>query len=228
MSRIHRHATRRVVVALAIVVAGIAAPVGAAASSHPPDPILLVHGYRGDPSTWADMKTFLETNGRTVETIDLATEDNVRNAQQIADFIKGKGWTSVDLVGQSMGGLSARHFTKALRGNIVVDSYVSLGSPQYGIWSACLLPVTYGGQMCPRSAFLATLNKGDDTPGSTAWATIYSTNDEYVPNSSSRLDGGACFVQVSGPKHNDMDNDPTVMGHVLAAVDRGCPGTFKP
>jgi len=127
-----------------------------------------------------------------------------------------------------MGGLSSRYFTKFLPGSIVVDAYVSLGTPQYGVSSACLLPSLYGGQMCPWSSFLATLNKGDDTPGLTAWTTIYSTTDEYVPNSSSRLDGGACFVQVTGPTHNTMDNDPTVMADVLAAVDDGCPGTFVP
>ena len=193
-----------------------------------PDPILLVHGYRGDPSTWSDMKTFLETNGRVVEAITLPSQDNVKNAQAIASFIDAQGWASVDLVGQSMGGLSARHFTKALTRNIVVDAYVSLGTPQYGVYSACLLPTTYGGQMCPSSSFLRALNKGDDTPGKTAWTTIFSTNDEYVPNSSSRLDGGACSVQVSGPSHNNMDNDATVMAHVLTAVDGGCPGVFVP
>lgn len=236
MSRTHRRAVRWLIAVLAIGVAGVAGPAATSAASHPPDPILLVHGYRGDPSTWADMAAYLSSEGgtqpvgtRIVKAIDLATEDNVKNAQQIAAFITAEGWTSVDLVGQSMGGLSARHFTKTLRGNaVVVDSYVSLGTPQYGVSSACLLPLWYGGQMCPRSKFLSTLNKGDDTPGSTAWTTIYSTDDEYVPNSSSRLDGGACFDQVSGPRHNDMDNDATVMGHVLAAVDRTCPGTFVP
>ena len=218
--------TGRLAIAAAVLAAIAVAPVASAAPADP-DPILLVHGYRGDPATWADMKTFLESNGRTVEAIDLATEDNVKNAEAIAAFINGKGWTKVDLVGQSMGGLSARHFTKALRRSIVVDSYTSLGTPQYGIWSACLLPVSYGGQMCPSSSFLRTLNKGDDTPGTTAWTTIYSTNDEFVPNSSSRLDGGACFIQVSEPRHNDMDNDATVMGHVLASVDRTCTGVFK-
>ena len=218
--------TLRAAVAAALVATAIVAPQASAAPAAP-DPILLVHGYRGDPSTWADMKTFLEGNGRVVEAIDLATEENVKNAQAISALIAAKGWTSVDLVGQSMGGLSARHFAKALRGNVVVDSYTSLGSPQYGIWSACLLPVTYGGQMCPSSSFLATLNKRDDTPGNTAWTTIYSTNDEIVPNSASRLDGGACYVQVSGPSHNNMDNDAAVMGHVLASVDRTCTGTFK-
>ncbi|HUQ77402.1 MAG TPA: alpha/beta fold hydrolase [Patescibacteria group bacterium] len=226
--RIHRRriAGRRLAISVAIIAMAIAAPVASAAPATP-DPILLVHGYRGDPSTWADMKAYLEGNGRTVAAIDLATEDNVKNAQAISAFLAAKGWTRVDLVGQSMGGLSARHFTKALRGNVVVDSYTSLGTPQYGIYAACLLPVTNGGQMCPSSSFLRTLNTGDDTPGGTTWTTIYSTNDEVVPNAASRLDGGACHVQVSGPRHNDMDNDAAVMAHVLASVDGTCTGTFK-
>jgi len=213
------------ILATLLATALMAPAVSAAPADH--DPILLVHGYRGDPSTWADMKAFLEANGRVVEAIDLATEDNVRNAQAIGAFIAAKGWTRVDLVGQSMGGLSARHFVKLIRSKVVVDSYTSLGTPQYGIVAACLLPSTYGGQMCPSSSFLATLNRRDDTPGNTAWTTIYSTNDELVPNSASRLDGGACFVQVSGPSHNDMDNDPAVMAHVLASVDGTCTGTLK-
>lgn len=220
------HAILKAALLCAIAATALTAPVASAAPT-PPDPILLVHGYRGDPSTWADMKAFLEANGRLVEAIDLATEDNVKNAQAIGAFLAAKGWTRVDLVGQSMGGLSARYFAKALRSKVVVDSYTSLGTPQYGILAACLLPVTYGGQMCPSSSFLATLNKRDDTPGNTAWTTIYSTDDEVVPNSASRLDGGACFVQVSGPRHNDMDNDAAVMAQVLASVDGTCTGTFK-
>ena len=217
-------------VAPLVLVLVLAVPVAAAAVVAPdptPDPILLVHGYRGAPSTWNDMKAFLQSNGRTVEAIALPSQDNIKNAQAILDFVTSKGWDSVDLVGQSMGGLSARYFTKSVQSQVVVDAYISLGTPQYGISSACLLPSWYGGQMCPSSSFLKTLNKGDDTPGKTAWTTIFSTDDEYVPNASSRLDGGACSVQVSGPTHSWMDNDPTVMGHVLTAVDGGCPGTFN-
>jgi len=198
------------------------------ASAQEPDPVLLVHGYRGDPSTWADMKAYLEARGRVVAAIDLSSEDNVVNAKAIGSFIKQQGWKRVDLVGQSMGGLSSRHFVKFVRSRVKVDAYVSLGTPQYGIWSACLLPSGYGGQMCPNSSFLANLNAGDDTPGTTAWTTIYSTGDLYVPNDASRLDGGACHVQVAGIDHNTMDNDPGVMSHVLSAIDGGCPGTFVP
>jgi triacylglycerol esterase/lipase EstA (alpha/beta hydrolase family) len=192
-----------------------------------PDPVLLVHGYRGNPSTWSDMIANFKANGRTAVAIDLATEDNVKNAAQIQRFINDQGWRRVDIVGQSMGGLSSRQYIKFLD-KTVVDAYVSLGTPQYGIWSACLLPPSYGGQMCPASGFLKNLNGGDDTPSGVYWTTIYSRTDGIVPTSASRLDGGACFVyEDPGVPHNDMDNDPTIFGHVLKAVDRVCAGTFK-
>jgi len=210
--------------AVTLVLTALAAfaPVASAAG---PDPVLLVHGYRGSPGTWESMITALA--GRTVVAIDLPGENNVTNAKAIAQKLKQLKWRRVDLVGQSMGGLSARWFTKFLETSTKVDAYVSLGTPQYGIWSACALPNSYGGQMCPTSNFLHDLNAGDDTPGSTTWTTIYSTGDEYVPNEASRLDGGACFVQVAGVGHNEMDNDAGVQAATRTAIDGGCPGTFK-
>ncbi|HET9347338.1 MAG TPA: alpha/beta fold hydrolase [Candidatus Limnocylindrales bacterium] len=191
-----------------------------------PDPILLVHGYRGSPDTWAEMIARFAAEGRTAVAIDLPSEDNVVNATAIRDFLAARGWSRVDLVGQSMGGLSARQFVKFVKSKVMVDSYVSLGTPQYGIYSACVLPQGFGGQMCPNSSFLRALNRKDDTPGGSAWTTIYSTGDLYVPNSASRLDGGACHVQVAGVGHNEMDNDAGIFAHVLAAVDGACTGTF--
>lgn len=200
-------------------------PGAAGAAEAPRDPILLVHGWRGDPSTWQWTIDQFKGVGRSAFAIDLATEDNVKNAAQIRDFVKDKGWTKVDIVAQSMGGLSARQYIKFLKPG-VVDTYVSLGTPQYGIYAACLLPQGSGGQMCPASRFLRDLNTGDDTPGSVAWTTIFSTTDGIVPTSSSRLDGGACHIKVPGPDHNNMDNDTTIFGYVRAAIDRApCPVT---
>jgi triacylglycerol lipase len=225
-SKPHR-AARLVVASLGLsVVLGIGG-VGAGSSfAASPDPIVLVHGFQGDPSTFGDMIARFAAAGRTAVAIDLPSEDNVVNANAIRDFIAAHGWSKVDLVGVSMGGLSARQFIKYVKSTVVVDSYVSLGTPQYGIYAACVLPQSYGGQMCPTSSFLRALNRRDDTPGGTAWTTIYSTGDVYVPNSASRLDGGACHVQVSGVGHNELDNDPGVFAHVLAAVDGTCTGTF--
>ena len=210
--------------ALLLAVGGIGAGAAFAAD---PDPVLLVHGYRGSPGTWAEMIGRFEAEGRTAVAIDLPSEDNVANAAAIRNYIADQGWARVDIVAQSMGGLSARHFIKFLKSSAKVDSYVSLGTPQYGITVACVLPSTFGGQMCPSSGFLRDLNRKDDTPGRAAWTTIYSTGDEYVPKSSSRLDGGACHVQVSGVGHNEMDNDAGIFAHVLAAVDGTCTGTMK-
>ena len=223
-TRARRRAT--CLVAAALGMSSLLAIGAAPAFAADPDPILLVHGYRGSPDTWADMISRFAAAGRTAVAIDLPSEDNVVNGVAIRDFIVARGWSRVDLVGQSMGGLSARQFIKSVKANVVVDSYVSLGTPQYGIYSACVLPQTFGGQMCPNSSFLRALNRKDDTPGGSAWTTIYSTGDLYVPNSSSRLDGGACHVQVSGVGHNEMDNDAGIFAHVLAAVDGTCTGTF--
>jgi triacylglycerol lipase len=223
-----RGVSRRVVASLGLALLLAVGGIGAgAAFAADPDPVLLVHGYRGNPGTWGEMIGRFEAEGRTAVAIDLPTEDNVANAAAIRNYIADKGWARVDIVAQSMGGLSARHFIKFLKSSARIDSYVSLGTPQYGITVACVLPRTYGGQMCPSSTFLRDLNRKDDTPGKAAWTTIYSTGDEYVPNSSSRLDGGACHVQVSGVSHNEMDNDAGIFAHVLAAVDGTCTGTMK-
>ncbi len=226
-SRIRRR-SRPLIASLSLaMLLGIVGVGSGAALAADPDPVLLVHGYRGAPSTWGDTIRWFGEHGKTAVAIDLPSEDNLVNAAAISDFIAAQGWSRVDIVGQSMGGLSARQFIKFLKSPAVVDSYVSLGTPQYGIYTACALPQTFGGQMCPTSSFLRALNRKDDTPGRRLWTTVYSTSDLYVPNSSSRLDGGACHIQVSGVGHNDMDNDPAIFAHVLAAVDGTCTGTFK-
>ena len=195
------------------------------------NPVVLVHGFTGSPSSMATLKANFEAQGRQAFSIDYNTENNVTNASQLATFINDvkaqTGAAKVDLVVHSMGGLSSRYYLKNLGGTANVSEFVSLGSPHYGVWSACLLPTSFGGQMCPFSSFLSSLNSGDDTPGSLLYTTVYSTGDTTVPNSSSRLDGGACFKQVSGVSHSGLTTNATVFSHVLAAVDGTCPGTFK-
>lgn len=197
----------------------------------PPNPVVLVHGFTGSPSSMATLKSRFEAQGRQAFSIDYNTENNITNASQLASFINSvkaqTGAAKVDLVVHSMGGLSSRYYLKNLGGTANVEQYVSLGSPHYGVVSACLLPTTLGGQMCPFSSFLSSLNSGDDTPGSLLYTTIYSTSDGLVPTSASRLDGGACFKQFSGVNHSGLTTNASVFTSVLAAVDGTCPGTFQ-
>lgn len=195
------------------------------------NPVVLVHGFTGSPSSMATLKANFEAQGRQAFSIDYSTENNVTNASQLASFVTSvkaqTGAEKVDLVVHSMGGLSSRYYLKNLGGTAHVSEFVSLGSPHYGVYSACLLPTSLGGQMCPWSSFLSSLNSGDDTPGTPFYTTIYSTGDGTVPNSSSRLDGGACFKQVSGVSHSGLTTNAGVFTNVLSAVDGVCPGTFQ-
>ena len=220
-----RHLPRARLRALLIAVA-VLAVVASPVRGATPDPILLVHGYRGSASNFSELKPWLEARGRTVVALTLPSQDNKVNAQYIKDQIAARGWARVDLVMHSMGGLSGRYLIKSLGGSATIQAYVSLGTPQYGIYPACVLPGFYGGQMCPWNSWLNALNSGDDTPGGSAWATIYSRNDEIVPWDRSRLDGGACHFQVSGITHDGLLHSPTVtFPLVLAAVDDAADGS---
>ena len=229
MQASRRHGVTRSVITslgLALLLAVGGAGAGAALAADP-DPVLLVHGYRGDPSTWADMIARFAAEGRTAVAIDLPSEDNTVNAARIRDFIADKGWGRVDLVAQSMGGLSARHFVKFLKSSARIDSYVSLGTPQYGIYAACVLPRTYGGQMCPSSSFLRDLNRKDDTPRRRR------LDDDLQHGRRVRPELGVTPRRRGVPRpglgcrHNDMDNDAGIFAHVLAAVDGTCTGEMR-
>ncbi len=195
------------------------------------NPIVLVHGWNSSSSAMATLKSRFEAQGRQAFSIDLPGQNNITNAQALATFVTNvktqTGAAKVDLVSHSMGALSTRYYIKSLGGGASVSEYVSLGGPQYGLGIACFLFTNAGGQMCPYSSFLSGLNSGDDTPGSLLYTTIYSTGDEVVPNSSSRLDGGACYKQVTGLNHSALHEDATVFNYVLSAVDGVCPGVFQ-
>ena len=194
-----------------------------------PNPVLLAHGWAGKPADMAVMQERLAEDGREAFIIELPGNENVENARAIAEEVAAiqskTGAANVDLAGYSMGGLSTRYYLKRLNGLGDVGVYVSFGTPHYGGDIACVLGEEYGGQMCPGSDFLLDLNAGDDTPGDVPYTTIWS--DQEVPESAGRLDGGACFVNITGIYHADEPDSPSIFEAVLAALDGECPGTFE-
>lgn len=196
-----------------------------------PRTVLLVHGYQGSTASFDLMQASLLARGIPSIKVALPGQDNVANANAIKALITSQGLGTVDIVAHSMGGLSGRWYARFLGGSTgaspVVAHYISLGTPQYGLYATCVLPATNGGQMCPWSSLLSKLNNGDDTPGSTSYTTIYSTSDGLVPTSSSRLDGGACFVQDTGVSHEGLLTNTSVLTQIVAALGGTCPGTFK-
>ena len=199
------------------------------------DPILLIHGFGSSARIFSSLEPWLRLEGRTVVALDLPGQDNVVNARYIRDQIAALGWSRVDLVMHSMGGLAGRYLIKSLGGAALVQAYVALGTPQYGVEGACILEPDGGGQMCPSGSFLTELNRSDDTPDGPAWATIASRSDRLVPYQRSRLDGGSCRFEVSGLSHDGLVRSPDVTLPLIIAslddvADTTCPagGVYVP
>jgi triacylglycerol lipase len=214
-------------IAWRIVIVGLVGVAMLSSGAHPVSgvslpPVLLVHGWGSSPATFKTMEARLARGGRAVYAISLPGQDNIVNAKAIRAFVNTHHFGRVDVVAHSMGGLSSRWFIKFLRGSVSIEHYVSLGTPQYGLVPACVLPLDEGGQMCPGGAFLRTLNAGDDTPGPTRYTSISSSTDWIVPTASSRLEGGACLVTDRGLTHHELLTDARVYRQVVYALNGRC------
>jgi hypothetical protein len=93
---------------------------------------------------------------------------------------------NVDMAGHSQGALMPRWALKYWpSANDAVDDFVMLASPNHGTAvagsgaSPTQMPAAFW-QMQQGSAFVATLNEGDESPGDVSYTSIYTVEDELV------------------------------------------------
>src|SRR3954451_1375091 len=180
-----------------VLVVGITALAPAAASAH--DPILFVHGWNSNSSTWNTMINRFTADGWTAAELNNwsynFSQSNATTASQIAtkvnQILAATGAAKVDLISHSMGGLSTRYYVKNLGGGAKVDDWVSLGGPNHGTNTANYCFSTACGERRIGSTFLNNLNASDETPGTTVnWLPWWSPCDEIInPDSSVALSG---------------------------------------
>ena len=113
--------------------------------------LVLVHGLWDDPSifnrlissldqdSWIIFTPHLPHEGGNISLMNLSYELN----RQIVDRFGTE--TSIDLLGFSMGGLICRSWLQNLRGDLRTSSFISVGSPHLGTYTAqfvpsCILP----------------------------------------------------------------------------------------
>ncbi|MFD3869401.1 esterase/lipase family protein [Streptomyces sp. NPDC058623] len=138
-----------------------------------PDPVVFVHGWNSDGSTWQAMADRLRNDGWPDGHLDQWTynagQSNTTTAKQLADEVQrvldATGATKVDIVTHSMGALSSRHYLKNLGGTFKVDAWVSLAGPNHGTETARWCAGAPCIEMRPGSTFLNNLNSDDETPG---------------------------------------------------------------
>jgi triacylglycerol esterase/lipase EstA (alpha/beta hydrolase family) len=148
----------------------------------------------------------------------------------VADAALSGGAPSVDVVGYSAGGITARYWVKELGGAAHARRVVTLGSPHHGTQLAAIGPLLGATcpigcrQLAPGSELLADLNAGDETPAGPTWLSMWSATDQVVtPPETARLDGatnvvlqGICPGETAD--HGQLATMPLVAGIVLEAL----------
>ncbi len=238
-------------VLLAVVVAGTSAVVHAvrghdatvapvAQDAQPP--VLLVPGYGGATGDLEPLAAALRAAGRAATVVHLAGDGtgdlNVQAGvlqKAVRAALRG-GAPSVDVVGYSAGGVTARLWFRAYDGGSVARRVVTLGSPQHGTDLAALAS-DIAPDSCPAacrqlatgSDLLRSLNSGDESPPGPDWVSIWTTDDRIsTPPETAVLAGALDFsVQSVCPAravtHGQLPTDPAVIAMVLAELRRTPP-----
>jgi triacylglycerol lipase len=193
-----------------------------------PQPVVLVPGTYGDTS-WQLIAPQLAHLGYCVYTFTYGnneTGDIVTSAQELATWVKRllarTDSRQVDIVGHSQGGMMPRYYIKFLGGAATVDKLIALAPSNHGT----LNPAAFGGalagclacgQQTSGSAFLNTLNAGDEAPPPVDYTIIETIDDDVViPYTSAFLSGPASRVTNITLQ---QDCPTLVVGHVGIVTD---------
>ncbi|MFD3516034.1 esterase/lipase family protein [Streptomyces sp. NPDC058657] len=201
-----------------------AAATGVRSTAARPDPVVFVHGWNSDGSTWQTMAGRFRSDGWPSGRLDQWTYDTTQSnattaaqlAEQIQRVLDRTGATKVDVVAHSMGSLSSRYYLKNLKGASKVDAWVSLAGPNHGTATAHWCGGASCVEMRPGSGFLRALNSGDETPGSTRYATWASPCDNVINPRDSVVLTGAVNHTTACLGHSDLHGDQRVYEEVKA------------
>jgi pimeloyl-ACP methyl ester carboxylesterase len=214
------------VLSLAALVGITAVPAGAtrATSASRPDPVLLVHGFRGSSSGWHALEATLRAQGYRSSEIDAIDYDsdasNVDVAHQIAREAAAlrarTGAAHIDVVSHSMGAISTRWWLERLGGASEVDAWVSLAGVNEGtVWAYGCYVLTPCREMVPSSSVLHGLHASFHPSGSTRYGAWWSPcDDAIIPHDHAELPG-AHNVETACLDHAEMRTDPGVLAQVV-------------
>lgn len=182
--------------------------------------VVFVPGYIVEMKRFDNLKEYLTENGWNEDDLYVVElqnwNSNITNAEILRDFIDEitAEDEKVDIVAQSMGGISARYYIKNLDGDKKVQNIITTANPHHGTYLAVpgLILSLFGDEgikeLVPGSDFLKELNE-DETPGEDVlWTTIRLTSDLIIHPTDSTILAGARNEQVKGVGHiNIVEED---------------------
>ena len=193
------------------------------------EPVLFVHGWNANSTTWTTMVGRFKADGYTdAELVNWSYNSAQSNkttaqliAQKVDSIMRVTGATRVDIITHSMGALSARYYIRNLGGDGKVDGLVTLGGANHGTNTAFFCGQASCIEMRPGSTFLAALNSTTDAFGSPRYAAWWSGCDEVIsPQKSAMFTAlSATNTQTVCLKHSQLHEDATVYGQVKAWVN---------
>lgn len=232
MKIMHRIAMSAGVVGVALA-STLAPAVAHAAPAPTRGTVIVVPGQLLGPLPYTPLAESLRRDGYRVRLVDLRGTDLRSDARALGRVVdaehKTRPGTKVSLVGQSVGGLTIRYYTKVLGGAPKVANVIAIGTPEYGTPAGCGQSGT-DEMTCPGSSYLRELNAGDDTPGTTKYYRIRSAYEWVTGN----LDGGqrrvapvpAWIAPDGGVEHSLEGANPAVAKAVSRSLAGHCDGEF--
>ena len=200
-------------------------------------PVVLVHGFMASPLLLRPMKRQLEKQGFVVYLVNLSplSIQDVRHlAEQLQENIERVCWVEdvdeVDLVGVSLGGLTALYYQHFVAERRRIRRFVALGSPFAGTdfartWLPVVGKVSSGiWQVLPDSAIVQQLAEAGIPEGMTA-TSISMFGDQVSPPESCHLEGADNIMLKGIPSpvtHQMLIASPVAFRGILAAL-RGEP-----
>ncbi|WP_073493368.1 esterase/lipase family protein [Actinacidiphila paucisporea] len=201
-----------------------------AVRAHPP--VLLLHGFVDNRSTFAVLRRSLHQHGwPQVQALNYSPLiGDIRTAAEllgrhVEEICAHTGRRRVDIVGHSLGGLIARYYVQCLGGDLRIRTLVTLGTPHAGTRAVpALAPHPIIRQMRPGSDVLAEL-AGPAPKCRTRFVAFWSDLDQLmIPVEAACLihpDLPAENVKVSGVGHLALP----VHGTVVTEIRRALAGT---
>jgi pimeloyl-ACP methyl ester carboxylesterase len=212
-----------------------------------PGPVLLVPGYGGARGGLEVLAGRLREAGRTATVLELPGDGtgDLREAARVLDDAAraavDAGAPSVDVVGYSAGGVTARYWAAEQGGATLARRIVTLGSPHHGADIAGIGTALAPGscplacrQLVPGSDLLSALNRDDETPDGPRWTTVWTEQDEVVtPPDSARLEGATTVVVQrlcpgTSLDHGGLPVSPLVTAVVLESLGPQPPASYGP
>ncbi|MEP6508780.1 MAG: Ig-like domain-containing protein [Gemmatimonadales bacterium] len=186
------------------------------------DPIIFVHGFASSGQIWGTMIGSLVADGWLASDIINWSYDTTISNATIAQQLKTKadsvisatGALKIDIVSHSMGALSSRYYARELGGTDKIEAWVSLGGPNHGTTTANFCGLQSCLEMRPGSAFLTSLNTGDETPGAPRYGTWRTPCDNVTTPPESVILSGATNTETACLSHSDLYQNPTVYAQV--------------